>query len=299
MKTKTKNGKSTQEIYQAVTDRIIASLETEVIPWHRPWKVLGGHKNLTSKKSYRGINQWLLELTAIEKGYASPWWLTYKQAKGMGGQVRKGEKSTMVVFWKPLSIEDKDRLDNDGQPKRKTIWMIRHYNVFNAEQCDGIELPAEPDFEPIEAAEKVYPGMPNRPPLKHGGDRAFYVPSQDRVQLPYREQADSPEDYYSTQFHELAHSTGHESRLGRPEIMDDSYEDESYSKEELVAEMTAAMLCGFLGLDIVPRHENSVAYISHWMSKLGEDPKLISQAASKAQRAADFILDNGGEKNEG
>lgn len=283
------NGKSTQEIYQSVTDRIIASLEDEVVPWHRPWKVMGGHKNLLRKKPYRGINQWLLELTAIEKGYASPWWLTYKQAKGMGGQVRKGEKSTMVVFWKPLTIEDEDHIEN-GKPVRKTIWMIRPYNVFNSEQCDDIEIPEESGFDKVEAAEIIYPAMKDHPPLKHGGDRAFYVPSQDRVQLPAHARFDSPEDYYSTQFHELGHATGHKSRLGRPEVMDASYERESYSKEELVAEMTAAMLCGFCGLDIVPRHENTVAYLRHWMGQLKEDLRLISRAASKAQRASDYIL---------
>jgi antirestriction protein ArdC len=266
-------------------------LDDGVVPWHRPWKVKGGiHRNLNSKRPYRGVNQMLLDLTAMVEGYKSPYWLTYKGAEKLGGQVRKGEKSTLVVFWKRIKVEDKTTKDE------KFIAMLRYFRVFNAEQVDGIEdkLPAETDsgneFNPIEACESIVQGY-DGPEIRHGGDRACYSPPFDFIGMPEREQFDAPEYYYGTLFHELGHSTGHKDRLNREGLtkLDTTFGDETYSQEELVAEITAAFLCTEAGIDGIT-FNNSTAYIDNWRRKLNTEPKLIVQAAAQAQKASDMIL---------
>jgi len=299
-KTKKTKGKTADQIYQEVTDRIVEALEAGTVPWQRPWRVRGGvHMNLKSKRSYRGINQFLLDFTAQTAGYRQPYWMTYKQAKELGGQVRGGEKSTMVVFWKPIIVEKKDangkKVVKDGKKVMTKIFLFRYYNVFNAEQIDGIEdkIPVVEeeeveDFNPIKAAQVIIDEMPSAPPIKHGGDRACYIPMLDSINLPEPEQFLSPEDYYHTAYHELVHSTGHEDRLGR--IKDwTTFGSDPYAKEELVAEMGAAMLAGIVGIDI-PTKDNTASYISSWLSRIKGDKKLVVQAAGKAQQAADFII---------
>lgn len=294
-----KNG-SSQAIYQQVTDRIIEALEAGTVPWQRPWKSkrLPGvnHQNLASKKSYRGINPFLLDIEAMINGYDLPYWVTFKQAKDLGGHVRKDEKSTVVVFNKKLVYEDKNDLDENGKPKKKPFWMLRHYNVFNVAQCDGLEekIPALPEeepedeFTPIERCEQIGSEMKNPPSLDHGGSRAFYRPSTHAVRLPKPEQFNSPEHYYSTKFHEFTHATGNEKCLGRVKDWT-SFGSDPYAKEELVAEMGAAMLDRVAGID-APTQKNSANYIANWLQRFQGDPKLVVQAASQAQRAADYIL---------
>lgn len=271
------------DVYQAVTDKIIAELEKGNIPWRKPWKSDEcAPRNLITKKPYRGINVFLLGMAP----YSSPYWLSFKQVKAKGGTVKKGEKATMVVFWKPFLVDDDD---NPG--KKKSIPLLRYYNVFNVEQTEGFDYPKpEPnsEFNPIEKADEILGLMKNPPSFAHGGDRAYYSPLTDHVQLPQPEQFESPEAYYGTKFHEYVHSTGHESRLKRQFGV--GFGNENYSKEELVAEMGAAMLCGVSGIDSEGKLvENMGAYIKNWLSKLKDDKKLLISAAGQAQKAADLV----------
>ncbi len=276
------------EIYQQVTDRIVASLEEGHIPWHRPWNIEGGaHRSMATKKTYRGINQFLLSLTAMSNGYNSPWWVTYKQAKKLGGQVRKGEKSTMVVFFKPMVIEE----EVNGKKVKRFFPLLKHFNVFNIEQCDDIEAPkiAASEFTPDEQAEALVDQMQNRPEIRYGFDRAAYSASADEVFMPNAESFNSTSEYYATLYHELVHSTGHSERLNRCPDYTDS-ETDAYAKEELIAELGASMLCALVGIDHEKTIENAQAYINGWIRELDNNPRLIVQAASKAQGAADYIV---------
>ena len=274
------------DVYQIVTDRIIDLLEDGVVPWHKPWA--GGSNqlpmNLVSKKAYRGLNVWLLSCF----GYASPYWVSYKQATELGGQVRKGEKSTLVVYWKMFETIDKDTKE------KKVIPMLRYYNVFNVSQCDGINVPdteTQPtiDFNPIEEAEKIVANMTKVPRITHIEQQAYYNRSSDHVNMPQKETFKGEAEYYSTLFHELTHSTGHESRLGRFQNQVSKFGDSNYAKEELIAEMGASYLCAMAG--IVDRTiDNSAAYIANWLTKLRNDKKLVVSAAGKAHAACDYIL---------
>lgn len=276
-------------IYEQVTARIMEILETGTVPWKKPWSSSKGARNLISKKPYRGINQFLLNCSP----YASPYWLTYRQATEKGGHVRQGEKSTAIVFWKWLDCKvPPGEEDNEATGK---VPLLRYYNVFNLEQIDGITTPVEVQpvnpFSPIEQAELVIRNMPYRPIILYGSDRACYSPTLDNVKLPNREAFKSPEEFYSTAFHELGHSSGHSSRLGRKGILEPSYfGSHDYSQEELVAEFGSSMLCGFAGIE-QQTLENSAAYIQGWLKALKGDKKLAIVAAGQAQRAADFILD--------
>ena len=279
-----------RDIYQEVTDRIVASLEAGTVTWKRPWNAPDGmHRNPVSGTVYRGVNPFLLEMTAQAEGFGDPRWLTFKQAQSLGGAIRKGERSTLVVFWKTFKGED-------AQGREKTIPMLRHFNVFNVAQADGCELEPmaeRPAFDPIASAEAILEGMPNAPKLTHdGGNRAYYVPAWDSVHMPERDLFPEREHYYGTAFHELVHSTGHASRLNRPEVAEmgpsRSFGDEDYSREELVAEFGAAMLCGTAG--IMPATiDQSAAYIAGWLKALRNDKKLAVSAAGRAQKAADYI----------
>jgi len=277
------------EVYQKITDRIIQLLEQGDVPWRKPWS--GGPaahpKNLNTGKPYRGINVFMLHAA----GYESPWWLTFKQARGRGGHVRKGEKGWPVVFWK---FHEVGSTDDDGKATTKAIPLLRQYTVFNVDQCDDIEAPAAPgvktfDFDPIASAEGVVANMPKRPTIGHGENRAYYRPSTDAVNMPKPERFSLPTEYYSTLFHELTHATGHTSRLDRKlDTRLAAFGTADYSREELVAEMGAAFLCGHAGID--QTLDNSAAYIGGWLKRLRNDKRLVVTAAAQAQKAADFIL---------
>lgn len=274
------------KIYQLVTDRIMEQLAQGVVPWRKPWK--GGSempRNLVSGKAYRGVNVFLLHCWG-----GSPWWLTYKQAEQLGGQVRKGSKGMPVIFWKMAESKEQTK---DGEPKQ--IPVLRYYTVFNLEQIDGIDAPqedAEPThpFTPIEAAERIMRSMPNPPPVVYNRSRAFYRPREDMVHLPERKRFEAPEEFYSTAFHELIHSTGHEKRLNRRSLTEtDGFGGHEYSKEELVAEFGAAFLCGHASIEAATL-ANSAAYIGNWLKRLKDNRRWAIQAAGQAQKAADFIL---------
>jgi antirestriction protein ArdC len=279
------------DAYQVITDRVITLLEQGVIPWRKPWQ--SGQllpQNLISRKPYRGVNVFLLHAMM----YESPYWLTFNQAKELGGNVRRGEKACPVVLWKWLDGKD----EITGEAKR--IPFLRYYSVFNVAQCESIEAhvpkaeQTKRDHNPIEAGERIVSAMPRRPEIKHGLDRAFYSPPGDFVGIPSPGQFKSEEDYYSVLFHELTHATGHESRLNRKGVGGtdgewSAFGSTPYAKEELVAEMGAAFLCGQAG--IVERTiDNSAAYVKSWLARLKDDRRLVVQAAAQAQKAADFIL---------
>ncbi|MDA2930617.1 zincin-like metallopeptidase domain-containing protein [Acidobacteria bacterium AH-259-O06] len=280
--------------YEVITDKILEKLEQGVIPWRQPWST-EMPKNVVSKKAYRGINVFLLG----SMGYANPYWLTFRQAKQLGGHIRRGEKSTPVIFWKVYE-KDTGEVAEDGESIVKRMPVLRYYSVFNVQQCEGIpedKIPAlenARDFQPIEEAEKTVQGMPNPPKIEHREARAFYRPSVDTVNMPQTEAFTGDEEYYSTLFHELTHSTGHQSRLGRLDTDNLApFGSKDYSQEELVAEMGAAFLCGHCG--IVDRIlDNSASYIAGWLGRLRSDEKLIVIAGAQAQKAADFILNQGG-----
>ncbi len=279
---------SQQRTYQMVTDRIIARLEEGVIPWNKPWQDITNFQipvNMKTGKQYRGINILML----LMQGFTSRYWLTFKQAKTMGGQVIKGEKSTPVIFWKIIEVED-----NREPEGKKEIPMLRYYNVFNLDQISGIDppdAPEEKDFEPIQKAEQVIHGMPNPPEIVHIQSRAFYRSSTDTVNLPRPGLFKAPEQYYATAFHELVHSTGHESRLARrPSDVPRNFADKDYSKEELVAELGGAFLCSHAGIENRTIN-NQAAYLQNWIDVLKESPRAIVQAGSAAQKAVDYILD--------
>ena len=271
-------------VYEQVTERIAALLEKGTVPWRKPWKAQSGlPRNLVSKKAYRGINVLLLHAMS----YESPFWLTFRQAQELGGSVRKGEKACPVVFWKQHEVEDKETGETQKIP------MMRFYYVFNVSQCDGLKnipAPVETPFSAPTKPEEIVAFMPKRPEIKHGMRKAFYSPREDIIAMPDRERFDDEAGYYATLYHEMTHSTGHRSRLNRPTLTEsEGFGSNPYCKEELIAEMGAAFLCGQAGI-AERTEENSAAYIQNWLEALKNDKSLIVQAAGQAQKAADFIL---------
>src|SRR5258706_7958339 len=275
-----------RNVYEIVTDQIIKQLESGTAPWRKPWHA-EMPCNLVSGKEYRGIYPFLL----ASQGYGSRYWITLNQANKLGGHIRKGEKSSIVTFWN--IGEERTVSDADGNTHTSKPFLLRYYRVFNVEQTEGIADKlglgnATPRVASIDACEAIVKRMPN-PPAMQQDARAWYRPSTDTVGMPSQSLFNSSEEYYSTLFHELTHSTGHASRVGREGIADiAAFGSESYSKEELIAEMGAAMLCGVTGISptTIP---NSAAYLKNWIDRLRGDSKLLVSAASQAQKAADYI----------
>jgi antirestriction protein ArdC len=288
-------------VYQIVTDRIIASLKDGIIPWEKPWKAPtfdGGNfpRNFTTGKPYRGVNVFLLWGTR----FSSPFWLTFKQALELGGSVRKGEKGSQIVFYKQLQnrkgkSDDAPVTKEGSKEDDRAPFILTYYTVFNVEQCDGLTMPTvEPAAAlPIntdETCEAIVSAWTGRPTIRTevaSEGRAYYRPATDSVHLPARFRFIDTAHYYATLFHELVHSTGHESRLARS--ISNQFGDELYSKEELVAETGAAFLCAIAGIATKHTERNTTAYIQNWISKLEQDNRLIVQAAANAQRAVDLI----------
>jgi len=268
-------------------------LESGTVPWRKTWNAGSSMpKNIVSKKEYRGVNIFLLACSE----FSSPYWMTYKQCVDKGGHIIKGSKSTPVIFWKWLEPKETDATDTGKIP------MLRFYNVFNLEQTEGIEPPVTTEtintFTPIERAEQIMAGMPLLPEIKYGGGRASYSPVLDYVKLPVPTSFELPEEYYSTAFHELSHATGHESRVGRKGVTETSYfGSHEYSKEELVAEMSASFLSAHAGIENTTI-ENSAAYIAGWLKALKNDKALLIHAAAQAQKASDYILNKKGGEGE-
>lgn len=274
-------------IYEMVTSRVIAELEQGVIPWQKPWHgVRAGAYNRISKKPYSLLNQMLL---SHEGEYA-----TFKQWSEIGGKVRKGSKSEIVVFWKITQYEE---VNEDGTKEVKQIPILRYYNVFHISQVEGVEpLAVEEltELEPIEEAELIkerYQVGENIAIEEIISNKAFYSPLGDYIQIPCKEQYTAVEEFYSTLFHEMVHSTGHRTRLDRLDTSaNSSFGSENYSKEELVAELGSAYLLNMLGIETQKSFRNSTAYIQAWLRKLRDDPKLIVSASGRAEKAVNFIL---------
>jgi antirestriction protein ArdC len=277
------------DTYQIVTDRIIAKLEAGTIPWkHFASNPLTEPKNFVSKRAYHGINRLLLSGSKHNSDY----YLTFNQCADLGGRIKKGAKSEIVVFWRFIDVEDKE---NPGETKQ--IPFLKYYRVFSIEDAEGIDyakLPeqSERDSNPIEEAEAIVANMPNRPRLViDQTPKAYYSPSEDFIHMTERSACVSDSAYYDTLFHECVHATGHKSRLNRMEgdTAWHRFGSKPYANEELVAEMGAAMLCEEAGI-FQETEENSAAYLANWLTKLENDNRLVIHAAAKAQKAADWIL---------
>ena len=270
--------------YQVITDRMLTLLEQGTVPWQQPWDhTTGLPRNLFSQRPYRGINVWLL--TAM--GYASPFWATFNQVKTAWGSVRKGERGVPVVFWKVYTKEDPETGDEEKR------FVLRHFTVFNAAQLDGVAVPAiaapSHRFTPIERCAQLVGAMPHRPTILEGHQRAFYTPGTDTLHMPSPACFYCPEAYYATLYHELVHAVGHPSRLNRTTLTDLClFGSPTYAKEELVAEIGAAYLCGVCGIANATL-DNSAAYLQSWMQVLHDNPTMLVHAAAQAQRAADYI----------
>jgi antirestriction protein ArdC len=268
-------------IYQDVTNSIIEQLEKGAIPWVKPWRAdSSADKNFISQKPYQGVNRLILGMSSMIQGFNNPAWASYKQWESKGGQVRKGEKGTRIVFYSPVSKENKQT----GVTESYNV--LKGYTVFNASQVDGLDIvyvpPEESAFTPNELAEQRI--VKTGAMISHGSDAAFYMPSQDRIQLPNKSAFDNESSYYATAFHELTHWTGSESRLDRN--LKGKFGNPAYAFEELVAEMGAAFLCADYGIQGELRH---AGYIQSWLKALKEDSKAIFKASALAQKAADYI----------
>lgn len=290
-------------VYQMVTDRVIEQLEKGIVPWQKPWSGAGladgGAINYVSRKPYSFLNQMLL---GREGEY-----LTFKQIKDLKGNIKKGAKAGIVVFFTMTTHGKKKEVDEDGNEivteviNMHSYPILKYYHVFHIDDCEGIESKIkeiEPDdtLKPIEKAENIINGYLSREKKlrfkndKPSGD-AYYSPSQDMVVVPMLSQYQIVEEYYSTTFHELTHSTMPEYRCNRKNEMGiAAFGSESYSKEELVAELGSAMICNAINIDSEKAFKNSVAYLQGWLSKLKNDNKMIIWAASKAEKAAKYIM---------
>lgn len=292
------------DVYQMVTDRVLEQIEQGIIPWHKPWNAATLSEDAlaisyTSRKPYSFLNQMLLGRNGE--------WLTFNQVKERGGNIKKGAHAGIVVFYKKIQVKKTKRVkDAEGNEFDKevssTIPVLKHYPVFHIDDCEGIESkikveekPKESKVQPIKRAEKIVKDyLKAQPLLKLHNDRpsnrAYYTPMWDEITVPMLSQYKEKEEYYSTLFHEMVHSTGHSTRLNREEGMGNKFASHAYSREELVAELGSAMLCTNIKIDTEVAFKNSVAYIKGWASKLKEDTKAIVWAASRAEKAARYIL---------
>ncbi|MCI0558561.1 MAG: zincin-like metallopeptidase domain-containing protein [Nitrososphaera sp.] len=266
-------------LYEEVTNRIIAELESGTVPWVKPWKTMMPY-NAISQKEYSGVNVLLLWHTA----FAQSAWLTYRQAKELGGHVKQGEKATSIVY---ASKYTKKAVDESGEETEEEIPFLKWYHVFNIDQCE--RLPERLYQRPVPITDTTYKQVESfithiGASVKHGGTVACFVPSLDLVRLPNRTDFESIEHYYATSLHEHGHWTGHKSRLNRD--LSHRFGESSYAAEELIAEMTAAFLCAHLGIPGKLRHAE---YITSWLRVLKEDKKAIFTAARKATEAADHL----------
>ena len=276
-----------RDIYTEVTNRIITALEAGTPPWICPWT---DHtalpSNLSTGKPYRGINVLMLSIEAQISGYCDSRWVTYKQAAEVGAHVKKGEHGTPIVFFKMKEIAD-DVESMDSTESKRVIPMLRSYTVFNASQLEFLperfELRPSPAWQPIGEAEELL--YETGAVIHHGGNRAFYRPSDDIIQLPPAAWFPDTSDYYAVALHELTHWTGHARRLCR--ILGRRQGIEAYAYEELVAEMGAAFLCAHVG---IPARLEHASYIDSWLDALKRDKRLIFTAAGAAQKAADYVL---------
>ena len=290
----TKTSKAKSDIYQEVTDRIIAVMEKGELPWLKPWKKSGKGDavaqlpyNAISGKNYSGVNTLLLFVRSMEQGYQSNAWLTFKQAKELGGHIRKGEKGTTITYASAYMVKE----EVNGKTEEKKIPFLKKYTVFNVEQCDELDMTKFQELKPMKRPE----GFADLDSfiastgaiINHGGDKAaYYGDKRDFIIMPRVEQFEDTERYYGTLLHELTHWTGNKKRCDRN--LSGRFGSESYAMEELVAEMGSAFLCAQFGIHCELEH---ASYLQSWLKVLKADKKAIFTAASKAQQAANFLND--------
>jgi antirestriction protein ArdC len=292
------------DLYQVITDKILEEIEKNgKLNWVKEWKTrkAGSPMNAITKKPYEGINFFLLSMNA----YSSQYWLTYKQVEQLGGNVKKGEKATMIVFWKMNTYTKTNVATNEEETKN--VPLLRYYNVFNVEQCENITI--KEDIEPIEytdnqrieIAEKLCYDYQRREDISYfikESNGAFYTPSKDSITMPLLEQFNHSQAFYSTFFHEIAHSTGHAKRLNRKEVTTISHFGScDYGLEELTAELTSAFVCAEIGISNETTERNSVAYLKNWKNAIKADKKMFLMASQRASKACKFIL-NGKEETQ-
>ena len=314
------------DIQKAVTERVMAKVRAGHIPWSKPWRWAAGAAgypvNVASKIAYHGVNPLLLAIDADEKQFSSPWWGTYDQWAPRCGMVKrtspktkreywfspdgtargvmKGQTGTKIVLSKKISVKETDPVTKEVT--RKRVPLLRFFTVFNAEQCAQVPakyLPSQPEWEPVaeiaDAEQVIERYLANGgPAVVHvRGDKASYTWSTDVMRMPGRDQFPTSEAYYGTSFHEIGHSTGHESRLNREvaqHLGEWRHGDKMYAREELVAQMTSAMLQAETGIEAPEELDRTAAYIENWLTALENDYKLVPQAASAAQQAVDLIM---------
>jgi len=283
------------DIYSKITNHIVAELEKGVRPWLKPWNAENAAGRISRPLRangipYRGINIIMLWSEAMEKGYAAPHWMTFEQAKHLGGRIRKGERGSLVVYASTFSKSETD--EATGEQSERDIPFMKGYTVFNAEQVEGLPeqftQTAQPILDPVQRirhAEEFFAATGAG--IQHGGNRAFYSPGEDRIQLPPFETFKDAESYYATLAHECVHWTKHKSRLDR-DLGRRCWGDHGYAAEELVAELGAAFLCADLNLTPEVRDDHA-SYIDHWLKALKSDNRAIFTAAAHAQKAADYL----------
>lgn len=303
--------KPRRDVYAEVTNTIVAQLEAGVGSWRKPWQAIAsGPRNVASKKLYRGINALLLAVEAIEKGYTSPTWGTFNQwhqsepspldptKSRTTRTVRKGEKAATAVLWKPF---EKKTTDEAGEEKLNKHLLIRAFAVFNADQVDVITYDADGTAHaaplkldqpaPVHTDERVAEAEAfidaTGAVIGHGGNRAYYTPALDQIQLPHFESFESANHYYGTAGHELTHWTGHETRCNRD--LKGRFGDNQYGMEELIAELGSAFVCAHLSLESEPRTDHA-EYLQSWINTLKADHRAIFTVAAAAQKAADFLI---------
>jgi antirestriction protein ArdC len=292
--TRARAGQARANLYDEITDKIIAELEAGRVPWVQPWGTatakapLALPKNASTNRQYSGVNILILWGAVIERGFSGQSWLTFRQALSLGGHVRKGERGTTVVYADRFVPNDEQRRAAETGEEAQMIPFLKRFTVFNMDQCEGLldETTAAPPPPPglieptVEALIKAS-GIP----FRIGGDRAFYAPAEDYVQVPPPQAYFEPINWHRTALHELGHATGHSSRLNRDQS--GSYGTKKYAFEELVAELSAAFGCASLGIVPTVRHAD---YIGAWLDVLREDNRAIVRAASQASKAADYLL---------
>lgn len=288
---------SSSELYQEIAAKIIASLEEGIRPWEGCFNTGIGFPVRVTGDQYQGINRFLLGMAMHEKGYTSPIWMTFNQARKLGGKVRKGEKSSLSVFFKQLEVEDKANAD-----KTKIIPMVKRNNVFNVAQIDGLPEGFKDKFTqtpavtltPIEKAEAFFEAIPSK--VIEAPQTPHYSPSKDVISMPPMGDFKTAEQYYAVKMHEHGHWTLHESRLNRSALLKD-WSKENYAREELCAELTAAFVCPLLGIDsLIDAHH--APYIDSYIKILKSDPQAFLKACSQAQKAADYLRAFSEEKDE-
>lgn len=291
------------DVFKSVTDRIILGLENGIVPWRNPLKnglTSSLPKNLVSTNYYSGINVLLLSMN----DYKSPYWLTFNQIKRLGGTITAGETSTEIVYWdftvthketkKVIELKEFNELPVKKKANYDMTSFGRFYNVFNTDQVSGLKVQKEPKEQPlnerIKACDKAVSLYKDKPALLHASGVPCYVPSKDLIRIPKPSAFDSSEDFYSTLFHELVHSTGSSNRLSREGVVSKiNFGSSIYSHEELVAEIGASFLCAETGI-VNQVIENSVAYIKNWLKVLRDDKYFVFKASSEAQKAVRYML---------